>query len=150
MRRLEVGIVGEGEFDQLVERLGMKQRPPISGNVAPFGKVLGFPASDIRRGDGVRDWMVDIIVYGRNRRTLKVWPHRTAGHQQAGQARKEKQNTRCLKISDHLTLPIFAEPAHMFLVENSTSPILKFFMSTRLLNVPKIPCPKALHRNNSG
>jgi len=48
----EVGIVGERQLNQLIERRGMKQGPPVAGDVTAIGKVLGFAAGNIGGGDG--------------------------------------------------------------------------------------------------
>jgi hypothetical protein len=52
LRRFEVVIVGERKLDQVIERLGMKQGPPVRGNVASAGETLGFSAGDVRSFSG--------------------------------------------------------------------------------------------------
>ena len=59
LRRFQIVIVGQRLRDQLVERLGVKQRPPVGRDIRALDEVLGLAAGDRRRGGAaVTGWGV--------------------------------------------------------------------------------------------
>ena len=83
LRRLEVVSVLECLIDQIVERLGMKQCPPIAGKVAARDKILRLAAGNVRRGGGRRKGLRRICADVGRRRLLEVRSHRTTRTQEA-------------------------------------------------------------------
>ena len=135
---LRLGLLVSESSIQLIERLGMKQSPPIPGNIAAFSKeVLGFSARDVCGGRGVRDRMLRIIADVGSRGTLEVGTNRATSNKQRGQDRNQRQNaTACkpavtrsnrillnslMRFSGHMPPPCPLKSLH----NDSTSPIFK-------------------------
>src|ERR1700688_4008478 len=72
LRCLETVIVGERLLDQVIERLGMKQGPPVRGNATSIGKALGFAAGEIRTASGSRQRCGCVILDIWTSRSYKV------------------------------------------------------------------------------
>ena len=82
LRRLEVGIGFERALNQIVERLRVKQCPPLSRNIPPFNKVLRLSTGDVGRAAGGRNRSGCIAANIGSSRLLEIRPNRaTCGEQ---------------------------------------------------------------------
>ena len=79
LRRLDIRIVGERTFDQIVERLGLEQSPPISRNVLARDETLGFSAGHVGRAARGRNRIRCVIMDRRGGWFLEIRPHRATG-----------------------------------------------------------------------
>ena len=79
LRRLEVGIIGEGGFDEFVEWDGMEQGPPVGGKIAVGGEVLGITARDVRGGDGGGARGIGEAGFSSDGRSFEIGAYRATG-----------------------------------------------------------------------
>src|SRR6516164_1167861 len=83
LRCFDVRISFERALDQIIERFGMKQRPPLAGNV-DVAEMLRFAAGGVDSTVSGRERTGCVTVDGRSRRLFEIRAYRTAGYQQQG------------------------------------------------------------------
>src|SRR5208283_1037094 len=80
--RLEVGIGFERALNQIVERLRVKQCPPLAWNVVTFNQVLRSSTGDVARAARGRNWSRSITGNVRSNRLLEPGPDRASCREQ--------------------------------------------------------------------
>src|ERR1700747_283635 len=91
--RLEVGIVEKRLLDEVVERLRMKEGPPVGRNVAAGSETLRFAAWDTPRGLGRLRWTWGIGRDRGSRRPLEIRADHAGGRQERREQRERRQPT---------------------------------------------------------
>ena len=80
--------------DQIIQRLGMKQRPPVRGDITALCKVLGLPGRDGRRGGSGLERTDGVILDIRSSGSLEIRAYRATRAEQRGQDRQGNQSAR--------------------------------------------------------
>jgi hypothetical protein len=80
-------------LNQFVEGLGMKQSPPVRGNVAAIRKALGLTTDDVRRSGGGHERVGRVLADFWSSRFLEIGTDGASRNRQQGNGHEERPHT---------------------------------------------------------